>query len=88
MNFLFEKPFIEKLVRLLTIMSVILTHIYCYHVLDEDDDEEFYPGIWGGFDLTIDKIFKDEIDEVFNKLGIDYISTAYPKRYFDENYGG
>ena len=71
----------------ITIYPASFKFILRYHILDEDDDE-FYPGIWGDFDLTIDKVFKNEIDEVFSKLNIDYISTSYPKHYFDENYGG
>jgi hypothetical protein len=72
----------------ITIYPSDLKFILRYHILDEDDDIELYPGIWGDFDLTIDKNYSEEIDDVFRNLKIGIISRTYPKLYFDKNYGG
>jgi len=72
----------------ITIYPQSLKFILRYYVLDDDDDPESYPGIWGSIDLTIDNNYKDEFDDIIIRKKIDCLTTTYPKHYFDQSHGG
>ena len=63
-----------------------LGFILRYYVLEEDEDD-FYPGIWGIFDLTINQKYLNSVMELIKNIDVKcLISNA--KEYFDKNYGG
>lgn len=68
-----------------TVYPESLEYILRYHVYDEDDDPQ-YPGIWGDFELVIDKKFADRVAALLKKNGAPYCVIT-PKEYFDM-YGG
>jgi len=68
----------------ITIYPENIGFILRYYISEEDDVNI---GICGTFDLTIDKIYLNDISKLIESTGMQYF-ISYSKDYFDKNYSG
>jgi hypothetical protein len=54
-----------------------------FHVLDEDEEPDLYPGKWGWFDVTCAEPLARALVEALRSEGIDRITAESAKAYFD-----
>ena len=64
------------------------TFLFRFYVADKDNDPEFYPGVWGDFDLSAHPSLIAEIVTELHGEGKDKLIVLKSKPFFDNNYAG
>lgn len=65
----------------ITIYNNCLDFILRYNLLDEDNDDECYPGKWGNFEVLCDESHHIKIEEVLRAYNVIY-SKVKASEYF------